>query len=100
MKLITAIVRTTRLEAVVQTLEQAGIKGMTISEIKGLGEEVRLYNPYTIHDKVEIIVPDDAAEKAVAVLLENSRIGIPGDGIIAVQTLDYAMKIRTAEKLK
>ena len=100
MKLITAIVRTTRLESVVQALEQVGIKGMTISEIKGLGEEVRLYNPYTIHDKVEIIVPDGVAEKAVTVLLENSRIGMPGDGIITVQALDYAVKIRTEEKLK
>lgn len=100
MKLITAIVRTTNLEAVVQALEQAGIKGMTISEIKGLGEEVRLRNPYTIHDKIEIVAPDDAADKAVTVLLENSRIGMPGDGIITVQSLDYAVKIRTKEKLQ
>jgi nitrogen regulatory protein PII len=100
MKLITAIVRTTRLEDVVRAFAQVGIKGMTISKIKGLGEEVRLYNPYTIHDKIEIIVPDDAAGKVVAVLLEHSRVGMPGDGVITVQTLDYAVKIRTEEKLK
>jgi nitrogen regulatory protein PII len=55
MKLITGIVRTTSLERVVQSLERIGIKGMTISQIKGLGEELRLNNPYSIHDKIEII---------------------------------------------
>lgn len=99
MKLVTAIVRTTRLEAVVQALEEVGIKGMTISEIKGLGEEVRLNTPYTIHDKIEIIVADNRVDTAVTVLLLNSRNGMPGDGVITVQTLDCAVKIRTEERM-
>ncbi len=98
MKLIIAIVRTTSLERIVRALEEVGIKSMTISAVKGLGEEVRLHNPYTIHDKIEIILPDDKVEKAVALLLANSRIGMPGDGVIAVQSLDYVVKTRTEER--
>jgi nitrogen regulatory protein P-II 1 len=98
-KLITAFIRTTKLIDVVAALEREGIKGMTISEIKGLGDEVRLSSPYTIHDRIDVIVPDDAAERTVAVLVGNGRIGMAGDGIAAVQPLDYAVKIRNGEKL-
>lgn len=100
MKLITAIVRTTGIERVVKSLELIGIKSMTISEIKGLGEEVRLNNPYSIHDKIEIIVSDDNVDVIVKTLFENTRTGFAGDGVIAVTPLDYAVKIRTEEKLK
>lgn len=100
MKLITTIVRTTKLKAVVHALEELGIRGMTISEIRGLGEEITLSSPYLIHDKIEIIVPDDKAEKAVASLVANGRTGISGDGLVAVQPLDYAVKIRTKEVLR
>jgi nitrogen regulatory protein PII len=100
MKLVTAIVRTTSLERVVQALEHTGIKSMTISEIKGLGEQVRLNNPYSIHDKIEIYVSDDEADVAVKTILENTRTGLAGDGVVAVASLDYAVKIRTEERLK
>ena len=99
MKLITAIVRTTRLDDVVHSLQRKGIHGMTISEIKGLGDEIPLSGAYTIHDRIELIVPDDQEEAAVDVLRDHGCIGMRGDGIIAVQHLDYAVKIRTGEKL-
>lgn len=100
MKQVTAIVRTTSLDRVVHALEHAGVKGMTISQIKGIGEEVRLNNPYAIHDKIEIILPDEKADAVVTVILENTRSGLAGDGIITVFSLDYAVTIRTAEKMK
>jgi nitrogen regulatory protein PII len=99
MKLVTAIVRTTSLERVVQSLERIGIKGMTISEIKGLGEELRLNNPYSIHDKIEIFVSDAKADEVVKTILDHSRSGLAGDGVVSVAPLDYAVKIRTEEKL-
>jgi nitrogen regulatory protein PII len=61
--MITAVVRTTSLEHIVQKLEQLGIRNLTISEIKGIGEEVPLFKPYTIHDRIEIIVSDDKADE-------------------------------------
>ncbi len=100
MKLIIGIVRTTSLERVVHALEQIGVKGMTISEIKGLGEEIRLHNPYSIHDKIEIIVSDEKADPVVKTIVDHAGTGLAGDGIVSVASLDYAIKIRTEEKLK
>lgn len=99
MKMVTAIVRTTSLESVVKSLGDIGIKGMTICEIKGIGEQVQLYSPYTIHNRIEIIVPDEMVDEAVKVILEHAHMGIAGDGLIAVHPLDYMLKIRTKERL-
>ncbi len=100
MKMVTAFVRTTSLERIVQSLEDLGIKGMTISEIKGIGQQVRLNNPYTIHDRIDVIVPDDKADGVVNIIVEHARTSLPGDGLITVSPLDYAIKIRTQEKFK
>lgn len=73
---------------------------MTISEIKGLGEEVQLNNPYMIHDKIEIIVSEEKAEAVVKTILDNTRTGLVGDGVITVASLDYVVKIRTEKRLE
>ena len=99
MKMVTAIVRTTCVESIVRSLESIGVRGMTICEIKGIGEQVQLYNPYTIHDRIEIIVPDERADEVTNIILEHAHSGFPGDGLIAVHPLDYMLKIRTKEKL-
>jgi nitrogen regulatory protein P-II 1 len=99
-KLITAIVRTTSLERVVKSLEGIGITSMTISKIRGLGEEVRLNNPYAIHEKIEVIVADEKADAVVKTVLENTRTGLVGDEVITVASLDYTVRIRTEERLK
>ncbi len=99
MKMITAIVRTTALEHIVKKLEHMGIRSLTISEIRGTGEEVPLFKHYTIHDKIEIIVPDNKADEAARAILEDAGTGLAGDGIIAVAPLDYALKIRTQERM-
>jgi nitrogen regulatory protein P-II 1 len=98
-KMITAIVRTTAIEHIVKKLERMGIWSLTISEIKGTGEEVPLFKHYTIHDKIEIMVPDNKADEAVRAINEDARTGLAGDGIIAVAPLDYALKIRTQERI-
>lgn len=100
MKHITGIVRSTSLENVVRSLEHMGIRGMTISEVKGLGEEVRLNSPYSIHDKIEIVVSDDKADVVAKTILDQTRTGLAGDGIVTVAPLDYAVRIRTEERLK
>jgi nitrogen regulatory protein PII len=99
MKMITAIVRTTALEHILKKLEHMGIKRLTISEIKGTGDEVPLFRHYTIHDKIEIIVSDDKADEAARAILEDAGTGLAGDGIIAVTPLDYVLKIRTRERM-
>lgn len=98
MKIVTAFVRTTSLEDIVKSLEGIGVKGMTIEEIKGIGEEVSLDRPYTIHDRIDIIVPDEKAGEVASIILEHGRTGFAGDGLVVVQPADYAVKIRTKEK--
>jgi len=98
MKTVTVIIRTTSLERVVKLLEDIGIRGMTISEIKGIGEQVQLNNPYTIHDRIEIIVPDEKVNEVAITILKYAHTGLAGDGLIAVYPTDYVIKIRTEEK--
>jgi nitrogen regulatory protein P-II 1 len=81
MKLVTAIVRTTSLEAIVKSLERAGIRGMTISEIKGTGEQVSLFKPSVIHNKIEIFIPDDKAEEVTMIILDHTSQGWQAMGV-------------------
>jgi nitrogen regulatory protein P-II 1 len=98
MKTIIAVVRTESLEQIVASLEDMGIRGMTITEIKGTGEEVSLYKPYTIHNRVEIIVPDGRVDEVTRVIVRHGKTGFAGDGLIGVYPMDYMIKIRTGER--
>lgn len=100
MKMVTAIVRTTALEHIVKVLETIDVRALTITPVKGTGEEVRLFRPYTIHDRIDIIVPDEKADEVAKVISDHAVTGLAGDGIVAVYSLDYAIKIRTGEKMK
>lgn len=98
MKTVTAVIRTESLEAIVKSLGERGVRGMTIAEIKGLGREVQLYQPYSVHNRIEIIVPDEKVEEVTAVILQHGKTGFAGDGLIGVYPMDYMIKIRTGEK--
>ncbi len=98
MKLVTAFIRTTSLEHVVRRLDKIGIRGLTISEIKGIGQQTELFKPYTIHDKIEIIVPDEKADEVAQVIRDHAATGLAGDGLVAVSPVDYVIKIRTKER--
>ena len=100
MKTVVAVVRTTSLENVIGALEKIGVKGVTISEVRGLGSEVSLGSPYTIHKRIEIIVPDAAADMIANVIAEQAHTGLPGDGLIAVNPTEYLVRIRSKEKLQ
>jgi nitrogen regulatory protein P-II 1 len=97
-KTVIAIVRTESLDDIVSSLEDMGIRGMTITEIKGIGEEVSLYKPYTIHNRVEIIVPDKKVDAVIGIIVRHGKTGTAGDGLIGVYPMEYIVKIRTGEK--
>ena len=99
MKLLTAIVRTNSLEGIVKSLLDKGIRGMTITEVKGIGEQMQLLNPYTIHSRIELFIADDAATDAVNIILKHAHTGDMGDGLIAVLPVERMMKIRTKESV-
>ncbi len=99
MKLIKAIVRTTALGNIVKALEDKGVHGMSISEVKGVGEQVQLFSRYSVHNMIEIIVHEEDVDEVVNVVLESGHTGLEGDGLIAVCPLDYLIYIRTKEKI-
>ncbi len=106
MKRIDAVIRPHKLEEVKEALIEAGIKGMTISEVRGIGRqkgqtEIYRGSEYKIDFipkiKLEIILPDSLLEKAVSIILSAAKTGQVGDGKIFVSTIDEAIRVRTEE---
>lgn len=97
MKLITAIVRTESLGDITKSLLDKGVRGMTITEVKGIGEEMQLEKLYTIHSRIELFIDEAIATLAVNIILEHAHTGKEGDGIIAVTPVERLMRIRTRE---
>ena len=106
MKKIEAIIKPFKLDDVKEGLSSLGIKGMTVSEVKGFGRqkghsEIYRGAEYTVDFvakvKIEIVVDDDMCEKAVDAILEHARTGKIGDGKVFVLPVEKAVRIRTGE---
>jgi nitrogen regulatory protein P-II 2 len=106
MKLITAIIKPFKLDAVREALAGAGIDGMTVTEVKGYGRQkghTEIYRgaEYQVDFlpklRIEVAVPDEVADKAVETISEHARTGEIGDGKIFVMPIDHAVRIRTGE---
>jgi nitrogen regulatory protein P-II 2 len=106
MKLVTAIVKPFVLEDVKGALEQLGVLGMTVTEVKGYGRQkghTEIYRgaEYVVNFlpklRIEIAVASDVADRAVEVITKNARTGQIGDGKIFVTPIDHALRIRTGE---
>ena len=107
MKLITAIIRPDRLQAVKESLFSAGVRGITISRVNGhggQGGQVATYrgSPYVVefHEKVQIqiAVSEPFLQPAIDAIVGAARTGNVGDGKIFVQPLDRVVRIRTGEE--
>jgi nitrogen regulatory protein P-II 1 len=107
MKKIEAIIKPYKLEDVKDGLIKAGVKGMTVSEVKGFGHQKGHTETYRGAEyeavfltkiKIEVVVPEELLEKAIAVIEETARTGKHGDGKIFVSSLDDVVRIRTGEK--
>jgi len=106
MKLVIAIIKPFKLEAVRDALGALGVHGMTVTEVKGFGRqrghtEVYRGAEYIVNFlpklKVEVAVEDRLEAKAVAAIADAARTGQIGDGKIFVCELDRAVRIRTGE---
>ncbi|MBX3733167.1 MAG: P-II family nitrogen regulator [Verrucomicrobiae bacterium] len=107
MKKIEAIIKPFKLEEVKESLNEAGVEGMTISEVKGFGRqkghtEVYRGSEYTVDFlpkiKIEIAVADARVPAAIAAIIKAAKTGKIGDGKIFVSSLDEAVRIRTDER--
>jgi len=106
MKLITAIIKPAKLEAVREALIGCGVQGLTSSEVSGFGRQkghTEIYRgaEYAISfvpkTKIEVAVADDQVDVAVEAIREAANSGNIGDGKIFVLDLTQAVRIRTGE---
>ncbi|MEZ4462024.1 MAG: P-II family nitrogen regulator [bacterium] len=102
-----AIVKPFKLDDIKDALDEIGIRGMTVTEVKGFGRgggKAPIYPgaEYVIDFvpklKVEIVVTDDLVHAAIEALTEGARTGHVGDGKIFVLPVDEAIRIRTGER--
>ena len=106
MKKIEAIVRPHLLEAVKNALQEVGVVGMTISEVKGYGRQKGHSETYRGSEykvelvpkvKIEVALPEQLVESAMDAVLKTAKTGKFGDGKVFVTSLDDVVRIRTGE---
>jgi nitrogen regulatory protein P-II 1 len=106
MKKIEAIVRHFKVEDVKNALTEAGVSGMTITEVRGFGRQkghTEMYRgteyrvDFVPKVKIEVVVPDDKLKSTLSTIVKSAQTGQVGDGKIFVSELDQAVRIRTGE---
>lgn len=106
MKLIMAVVKPHKLEAVREALTGIGVAGLTVSEVKGFGRQrghTEIYRgaEYTVSfvpkTKLEVVVTEGQVEAAVEAIQKAAQTGQIGDGKIFVYDVQSAIRIRTGE---
>ena len=106
MKKIEAVIRPHKLDEVKDALVEAGIRGMTISEVRGIGRQkgqTEIYRGSEYHIDfipkilIKVVITDDKLEKALSIIIANAKTGQVGDGKIFVSTIDEAIRVRTEE---
>lgn len=106
MKLIVAIVRPFKLDDVREALSQAGVSGITVTEVKGFGRQkghTELYRgaEYVVDFlpkvKIETVVDDSQVDAIVEAIQQSARTGKTGDGKIFVTAIEQVIRIRTGE---
>ena len=107
MKLLTAIIKPFKLDEVKDALNEIGIQGITVTEVKGFGRQkghTELYRgaEYVVDFlpkvKMEIVVKDDMVNKVIETIENAARAGRIGDGKIFVTTVEEVVRIRTGER--
>ncbi len=106
MKLIMAVIKPFRLDDIRDALSEIGIKGMTVTEVKGFGRQkghTELYRgaEYAVDFlpkiKLEVAVPSDLVDRVIESITTAAQTGKIGDGKIFVSEIEQAIRIRTGE---
>jgi nitrogen regulatory protein P-II 1 len=107
MKKVEAIIKPFKLNEVREALNEIGVQGMTVSEVKGFGRqkghtEIYRGSEYTVDFlpkvKIETVLPDALVPAAVEAITKAARTGKIGDGKVFVSAIDDAYRIRTDER--
>ena len=106
MKKIEAVIKPFKLDEVKEALQDVGVQGLSVIEVKGFGRQkghTELYRgaEYVVDFlpkvKLEVVVPDDQAERVVEAVAAAAQTGRIGDGKIFVSPIEHALRIRTGE---
>jgi nitrogen regulatory protein P-II 1 len=109
MKKIEAIIKPFKVDEVKERIYAVGVKGMTVSEVKGFGRtggknEVYRGSSYVVNFvpkiRIQCFVDDEQVNQVVEAIIAASRTGTIGDGKITISTLDEVIRIRTGERGK
>src|SRR5690349_302891 len=106
MKKIEATVKPFKLDEVRESLSELGVTGLTVTEVKGFGRQkghTELYRgaEYVVDFlpkvKVEVVIPDGLADRAIEAIVKAARTGKIGDGKIFIYSVEQVIRIRTGE---
>lgn len=106
MKMVSAVIKPFKLDDVREALSNAGVQGVTVTEVKGFGRQkghTELYRgaEYVVDFlpkvKIEVAVDDDLADKVIEAITSSANTGKIGDGKIFVSDLSQVVRIRTGE---
>ena len=106
MKKIEAIIKPFKLDEVKEALQEAGVQGLSVVEVKGFGRQkghTELYRgaEYVVDFlpkvKIEVVLPDEQVERAIDAIVQSANTGKIGDGKIFVSPVEQAIRIRTGE---
>jgi nitrogen regulatory protein P-II 1 len=107
MKKIETIIKPFKLEDVKDALSEAGITGMTVSDVKGYGRQQghsELYRgaeyvvDFLAKTKIELIVNENQVDECVNIIIKSAKTGKIGDGKIFISPIEEVIRIRTGEK--
>ncbi|GGD38651.1 nitrogen regulatory protein P-II [Malaciobacter pacificus] len=107
MKKIEAVIKPFKLEDVKDALAEAGVTGMTVSDVKGYGRQQghsELYRgaEYVVDFlpkiKIELVVSEDQVDSTIAIIIDAAKTGKIGDGKIFVSAVEKTVRIRTGEQ--
>jgi len=107
MKLISAVIKPSRLDAVLDAVTEAGASGLTVTEVRGYGRQKGKTEVYRGAEyevkllpkvKIEVAVPDDVVDAVCDAIQRTANTGKIGDGKIFVLDLEGALRIRTGER--
>ena len=106
MKLVVAMIKPFKLDEVRSALSEAGVQGMTVTEVKGFGRQkghTELYRgaeyvvDFVPKVKLDLVVNDDEVDSVVEAVIESARSGALGDGKVFIYDMVEAIRVRTGE---
>ena len=107
MKKIEAVIKPFKLDEVKEGLMEIGVKGMTVTEVKGFGRQkghTEIYRgaeyrvDFVPKIKLEVVVSNDLVDQAVKIIEQKAKTGQIGDGKIFISSLEEVIRIRTGER--